>query len=117
MTEKALALGADPLAPDWQGRAALWHAASTPSLVQLIMDSQAWPTEGFNAGGALHRACELGHVESARIMLAHGSNLLDVKHTRSPLHAACRGGHVECVKMLLERGADPNVVGAPRRET
>jgi ankyrin repeat protein len=60
----------------------------------------------------LHIAAERGHLEVAKLLLAHGSPVdISTPYNRdSPLHDAAQNGHDEIVALLLDRGADPSHV-------
>nr|KAG5697807.1 hypothetical protein BaRGS_016069 [Batillaria attramentaria] len=57
----------------------------------------------------LHRACESGNVEVARVLLENGASLSEGNMIGdTALIVACVSGSVEMVRFLLERGADVN---------
>jgi ankyrin repeat protein len=63
----------------------------------------------------LYRAVRNGHLEIARLLLAHQSpvnNFTRLCGSRTPLSAAVRTGSVDMVALLLEHGADPTVEDA-----
>jgi len=59
----------------------------------------------------LHLAAHYGHLETARILLQHGADVLAVSRNAMvnyPLHAAVAGNHTGMVALLLDNGADVN---------
>src|SRR5678815_2545794 len=49
------------------------------------------------------------HAESARLLLAAGSNAkASNRYGVTPLSPACTNGDAKLIKMLLDAGADPN---------
>jgi ankyrin repeat protein len=63
-----------------------------------------------NHGTPLHAASYEGHLDVARLLLAHGVdvNMAD-KYLRTPLCSAYDGGHLDVMRLLLDHGADVNV--------
>lgn len=63
-----------------------------------------------NAAGSLQTACQGGHVEIVRILLAAGAHVNTAwdQISSTPLQEACREGHVEIVRILLAAGAHVN---------
>ena len=57
---------------------------------------------------ALHRACDVGHLDLFQVLLNRGSDfrVLDGQN-RTCLHHAASGGSVKILKRLLEEGLDP----------
>ena len=52
-------------------------------------------------------ACYGGHVDVARLLLAHGAEVDRTdKYRVTPLHAACYNGHVDVARLLLDKGAE-----------
>jgi ankyrin repeat protein len=78
--------------------------------------ANAFGDDGFQPLGL---ACFFGHVETARLLLAHGADpntLGRNEHIQTnALHAATAGEHkdertrYELAELLLEHGADPNI--------
>ena len=71
-----------------------------------------------SGGAALHRIAWSGHVELAKLLLAHGAEV-DVRtnrsqrrssppHNETPLHIAVGKGHAEMVALLVKHGANKN---------
>jgi ankyrin repeat protein len=57
----------------------------------------------------LFHACEMGHVETARILLKHGADPdCTDQDLRTPFSNALGGGEQEMAELLLEFGANPN---------
>jgi len=54
-------------------------------------------------------ACYDGHVDVARLLLAHGAEVDRAnKLGGTPLFIACLSGHVDAARLLLDKGADVN---------
>jgi len=53
----------------------------------------------------LHQACELGHVQIARLLIDSGANV-NIKNGegQTPLHCASQRGHFDIVELLLDAG-------------
>jgi ankyrin repeat protein len=83
------------------------HAELTRSLLERGADPRRWMDNGE---GALHWACEAGHLAVVQVLLAQDRGLVDLpgKAERTALIAAAGRGHDEVVRVLLERGADPH---------
>lgn len=74
------------------------------SLVQFFLDMIAESDDIKPAG--LQSAVEGSHVDTVRLLLAHGADVNSTsRHSKPVLHVASRNGNVELVKML-EAGAD-----------
>jgi ankyrin repeat protein len=73
----------------------------------------------FSTSSALHKACEGGHVECVKALLAHGAaaQIKDTMTGVTPLHVACDRGFADIAKLLLDRGADVNDATAWPGET
>lgn len=56
----------------------------------------------------LHYCCKHGHLEAAKLLIAHGAYLgaQDRHRKETPLHTACRYGHATVVAELLEHSPD-----------
>ena len=58
-------------------------------------------------GTPLHHSVLVGHIEVARLLLAHGADINSRSADNSnPLHIALQEGHLEIGKWLLNHGAD-----------
>lgn len=107
MTKLLLEAGADP-----NDGESLYHSLETPACTRLLLEAGARVT-GSNA---LYRVLDLDHVDTLRLLLAHGADpneragssptsdwgrplLWAIRRRRSPAH----------VEALLEAGADPSV--------
>ena len=66
------------------------------------------------------KACQKGHVETARLLLEKGAAVdARTKKGGTALMLACKTGHVEAARLLLEKGADrslPTPDGPPLLE-
>jgi ankyrin repeat protein len=63
-----------------------------------------------NHGTPLHAASYKGHLDAARVLLAHGARVnMTNKYKRTPLFLAYNGGHLDVMRLLLERGAHVDV--------
>lgn len=62
--------------------------------------------EGYTA---LHFACQQGHVDLAKLLIAHGAKL-ETRNSKlmTPLHLAAQNGHSSIAEMLLSKGAEIN---------
>ncbi|XP_029458216.1 ankyrin repeat domain-containing protein 49 [Rhinatrema bivittatum] len=57
----------------------------------------------------LHRAAYSGHVEAARVLIAHGADVTAVTVDGwTPLHSACKWNNTKVASFLLQHGADIN---------
>lgn len=56
-------------------------------------------------------ACAGGHLECARVLIAHGAsvNIQTIAEGDVPLHKAIREGHTQLVQLLIDSGADANI--------
>lgn len=103
--------GADIKAKDDRGLAPIDLALANPAMVDALSKlDPCWHAREAR-DRLFHRACALGHLESAEILLGiQGADpdVAGVWNTKSALHAASCNGHVECVEMLIRRGVDPN---------
>lgn len=99
----------------------LCFALPHTKILELLIDSGAdINSDRCTSGEApLEAAINLGHPESADILIAHGATKLDeyVNHgrpiglgKRTPLQEAARHGKFQAVKWLIEHGADVNKV-------
>merc|ERR1711924_458285 len=59
---------------------------------------------------ALHRACDRGHAEAAKLLIQSGA-AIDIDDTSgcTPLMLAAGGGHAETVRILLCAGASVSI--------
>ena len=74
--------------------------------------------ENVNAMGSngtpLHAASRKGHLDAARVLLAHGSDVNTTnKFNETSLCSAYNGGHLKAMQLLLEHGADVDVYHDP----
>jgi Ankyrin repeats (3 copies) len=61
-------------------------------------------------GTPLHAASYEGHLDAARVLLAHRVNMNATdRDDKTPLCSAYGGGHLDVMRLLLERGADVDV--------
>lgn len=59
----------------------------------------------------LYIAVQKGHVEIAKLLLAHGADVDFIHFRDTLLHLAAANGHIEMVRLLVENGANVNAVG------
>lgn len=62
----------------------------------------------FEGNSPLHLACQKGHLETAKLLLGHGADVVDgEKHweLHSPLHLAAANGHLTLVELLISHNA------------
>lgn len=84
-------------------------------VVQLLLDNGADVAIPNNPHKSLlHLAVGSGSEVITRLVLEHGSGIIDIDMVRkstseTALHRAARDGQVGIVKMLLESGADPSI--------
>jgi ankyrin repeat protein len=57
-------------------------------------------------GTPLHVASYMGHLETARALIAAGADVNITNGSNTPLHAAFYGGRLEVMRLLLRHGAD-----------
>lgn len=57
-------------------------------------------------GTPLHVASYMGHLETARALIAAGADVNITNGSNTPLHAAFYGGRLEVMRLLLRYGAD-----------
>ena len=62
----------------------------------------------FEGNTPLHLTCQKGHVETAKLLLGYGADVVDGeklwnKHT--PLHLAAASGHMAVVELLISHNA------------
>jgi ankyrin repeat protein len=56
---------------------------------------------------ALHVACQMGHTDVVKALIARGADLDLAKNPEiTPLQYACKNGYTDVVKALIARGAD-----------
>jgi ankyrin repeat protein len=100
---------------DRQGRSSLHQAAVTGDADQVTR----LISEGENVSAAdgsfltpLHLACQQGHLEVARLLVAAGAPVdLRDSYGNTPLWRAVfafQGGDPELIRLLLDAGADPD---------
>ena len=83
----------------------LRHAgAGTAAAARALVNELVPYTPGHTA---VFAAAAGGHVQVAKLLLAHGANLAqrDTKHRATPLHAAAEGGHHHVVRAMCRGGA------------
>lgn len=84
-------------------------------VVQLLLDNGADIAIPANPRKSLlHLAVGSGSETITRLVLEHGSGIIDIDMVRkstseTALHRAARDGQTGIVKMLLERGADASI--------
>ena len=54
-------------------------------------------------GTVIRKACELGNIEIARLLLENGAD------HKEGIRAAAMSGNMDIVQLMLEKGADPNI--------
>ena len=79
-----------------------------PELVQMFLDRGVKVNEqNKNSEGPLYKACTVGNVPGARLLIDHHADIDDDNvFGRTALHAAVEANNLELVKVLVERGAD-----------
>lgn len=107
-----IAAGADIRAPNGGGLAPIELALAHPAMVEALsaLDPK-WHAREALKNGLFHKACALGHVESAEILLrieGAAAAVNEIWFVKSALHAASANGHAKCVEMLIGRGVAPN---------
>ena len=107
-----VAAGADVKAPNSGGLAPMELALAHPEMVEALSAmNPRWHALAAVKSGLFHKACALGQVESAEILLRIQGAAADVNgmwFSKSALHAASANGHARCVEMLMWRGVPPN---------
>ena len=59
----------------------------------------------------LHLACQKGHLETARLLLGYGADVVQDNNQwdlHSPLHLAAANGHMTVVELLISHDAPMN---------
>ena len=112
--KSALEAGADPNAPDPDGRTALMFAAFNghSGIVLELLDKGAGVDRRDLMGRtALLYAATGPFPETVRILLDRGAepSVVDSDEHFSPLMHAAAEGHLEVVKILVEAGADASL--------
>ncbi|KAG0640138.1 ankyrin repeat-containing domain protein [Tuber brumale] len=134
-----LQLGTDPNSQTHDGQTALFFVYDSQKIIRLLIEAGADPNIGNISGETpLYRACKLGHLGSARMLLEYGANPrgnsphyrpilsspfpelveLLVSHGEdihaedvsglSLIHRAAQGPYPGILKKLLDLGADVN---------
>jgi len=100
---------------DPQGRISLHQAAvagRVDEVARLIADGEDAAATDKALLTPLHMACQQGHLEVARVLLAAGAPV-DARDSygNTPLGKAVfafQGGEPELIRLLLDAGADPD---------
>ena len=106
---------ADVHAKGFRQETPLVKAIRHPAVVKLLLDAGADANIPVNVMGAppdytlLDMAAHGGHVESAKLLLAHGVDTkLRTDSGFTALHSAAFAGHEQMVRLLLKEGLDAN---------
>jgi len=105
--------GANVLIESKLRNTALGYAAplGRTEIVEELLSRGADPddtvTLGFGVFSVLHQACQNGHLETAKALIAHAADVNMVKFGNA-LHAAADAGCSAIVRKLLRVGADPD---------
>lgn len=93
---------------DMDGYTPLMHAISRGHLdvVRIFVDGKipVEPTKVSNDLIPLSLACQYGHVEVARLLLASGAKVLPNSEGLYPQHFAAKAGHEEICRLLVKSG-------------
>lgn len=116
VTSKILILNCVVLQYDWPAiHLCAWNGF-TDMIKTLIQAAPRCDIDksGPNQSTALSLACQKGHTDIVRELLAAGcdcnkTSSLGTNTDVSALHLASQNGHVDIVKLLLERGVSANV--------
>lgn len=100
---------------DAQGRLRLHQAAvagDASEVARLISEGEEVATGDASFVTPLHLACQQGHVDAAKILVAAGAPV-DARDSygNTPLWRAVfafQGGDPELIRLLLDAGADPD---------
>ncbi|KDO23851.1 hypothetical protein SPRG_11282 [Saprolegnia parasitica CBS 223.65] len=84
------------------------RAGDTERLEQLVNDGASVHHVRWSGVSALHRACEGGHLDAIKLLIARGAdvNARAAWGWYSPLHMAARYGHEAAIVLLLDAGAN-----------
>ena len=95
---------------DMDGYTPLMHAISRGHLeiVRIFVDAKipVEPTKVSNDLIPLSLACQYGHVEVARLLLASGAKVLPNSEGLYPQHFAAKAGHEEICRLLVDHSID-----------
>ncbi len=84
------------------------------SIVRLLLENGAdYRLVDKDGWTALIRASRAGHLESVRLLLNFGSDMIDAvdRDGWSALMHSAHNGHKEIIKLLIESGADKEIEG------
>ncbi len=109
-----LGFGADP----WTrtGKWTALHVAAYEGHASIIRLCAKWKESidkhETDSATALYLACQQGHLEAARELIALGANLdfVHFEEKMTPLDIACFNGLATIARLLLDAGASPHVV-------
>ena len=83
------------------------HCGFTEVAKHLIVTHREDVNAGHGRyGPPLHAASRNGHLDTARLLLAHNADVNSSKRSSIPLRRAYDGRHLEVMRLLLEHGAD-----------
>lgn len=116
MVQLLLRTNIDVELQDDRGRTPLHWAAITgkEDFLSLLLTRPQGPRANVHACNhrrktALHLAAESGHLETCRLLLDYGANVMAKSDGAwTPLHNAAEKGHSSVVQMLLTKGANIN---------
>lgn len=114
--EQLLAAGLNCNLADDDGNFAITIAAclGRHQIVQTLLSAGANINQSFKGWTPLHYACDIGNLETVKILLTHCARglLLDPRDLAgwTPLMLAARKGYVSVIKLLIESGANCRLV-------